>query len=138
MRPLFEQQVPELIHFGWAHGRYLDFWSFIHILTGSLFGILAYVFAIPLFTTTLCIAGIATLYEMFEILLRVSEDAQNVASDIVLTTGGSVLAQYLIGTLQPTFTTEIFIFTGVSILNITLLYAGWNHYLKKKLLSIKK
>ncbi|HFC10762.1 MAG TPA: hypothetical protein ENJ75_00985 [Candidatus Kaiserbacteria bacterium] len=136
MRRIFEQRAPEIIHFGWEHGRFLDYWSFIHFLTGTLLGIVAVSVGIAPWTTLLCVAGIATLYEVLEIMLRVSEDAENVLFDIILTTAGAVFIQYSIDTIASI--NIVWIFIGIGLINLFLLSLGWRHYLKKKLHDAQK
>ena len=137
MKLIFEPSAPDLIHFGWEHGRFLDYWSAIHFLTGSLLGIAAIVIGLTPWTTLLCVAGTATLYEVLEVMLQVSEDAENVLSDIILTTLGAVIAQYSIVNMVSTFTQIIWVFIGIMFADIFLLSLGWKHYLKKKLSSVQ-
>ncbi|VAW32976.1 hypothetical protein MNBD_CPR01-385 [hydrothermal vent metagenome] len=136
MRRIFEQRASEIIHFGWEHGRFFDYWSFIHFLTGTLLGIIAVNIGIAPWTTLLCVAGIATLYEVLEIMLHVSEDAENVLFDIILTTAGAVFIQYSID--MTTSINIIWIFIGIGLIDLFLLSLGWRHYLKKKLHDAQK
>ncbi len=138
MYRLFEKTAPDIIHFGWEHGRYADFWSVIHVLTGTLLGILAFSIGISPLHTLLYVAGIATLYEVIEIILHVSEDAENVATDIILTAGGSFVVQYIITIFHLTPTSILWAFIGILIFEIFLLSLGWRYYLKKKMQRVRE
>ncbi|HQU08181.1 MAG: hypothetical protein B7X04_03890 [Parcubacteria group bacterium 21-54-25] len=133
MRRLFEPPAPRLIEPSWNHGRFLDLWSFIHLLTGALLGLAAWWLGIPLARTFLIVVGLATLYEVIEILLQVSEDAENVLTDIIVTSLGSALAWWLASTAHPGTVTAAWTFASIVVLDAFLFSLGWRHYLKKKL-----
>ena len=54
----------------WGHGRYLDPWTILHLLTGSLLGIVALWFALPLWEMIIAITVVTVLYEVLEMALE--------------------------------------------------------------------
>lgn len=133
MRRLFEAPAPRLVEFSWNHGRFLDFWSVVHVLTGVLLGLVMWALALPFARGALVIAGLATLYEVFEIWLQISEDAENVLSDIIVTTLGGTLAWHFAQASALGFTKGLWAFAVLGIADLFLFSLGWRHYLKKKL-----
>jgi len=133
MRRLFESAAAHNIEWSWNHGRFFDFWSAVHLLSGFLLGTVTFVFDLSFSSTIVVVAGIATLYEGTEILLNVSEDAENVLTDIIVTTIGGVLAWYVGYFVQPNIGTIVLILISVGVLDILLFSLGWRNFLKKKL-----
>ena len=132
MRRIFEPKAPHLIELGWHHGRFLDFWSIMHILSGALLGMVAQKIGLSLTETLLIVAGIATLYEVLEIVLQISEDIENVLSDIVLTTTGGVLAWYFVSMTHLNLATVVWTSIGILVLDAILFSLGWRYYFEKK------
>ena len=70
-------------------GKYVDWWSIPHFLTGVLFGL----FGVP----ALYVAGIAAAWEYVEYTSETPEYATNRATDIVLAAAGWATANVLAG-----------------------------------------
>lgn len=130
---LFERTAPRLVERSWNHGRFLDFWSFVHLLTGALLGLIAWSLASPLAETFLFVTGVATLYEVVEIVLKVSEDAENVLSDIILTATGGAAAWCFVTYLHLSPIDVAGTFAAIALLDVVLFLRGWSHYLQKRL-----
>ena len=133
MRRLFEPSAPRLIEPSWNHGRFLDLWSFVHFFTGALLGLAAWWFGVSLARTFLLVVGLATLYEVVEILLQISEDAENVLTDIIVTSLGSAFAWWLASVTHPSTVILVWAGAGIAAFDAFLFSLGWRHYLKRKL-----
>src|SRR5262245_56350828 len=92
----FEAPAKHFFNFGWSHGRYLDYWSFVHILTGIIFGTLILIVHSPSLLSFIIIVAGLILYEFLEILAGIAEDIQNSASDVVCGSAGSAFALWIL------------------------------------------
>jgi|GEM_PF-1901211 len=128
----FERTASKLVNFGWAHGRYADFWSLVHLLSGLTFGAFAWFLEVPTLYAFIAITGGAVLYEALEFGAGLVEDAENALLDILFAGVGAGVALYGFDALALTENTSalilIFALTG----NIILIHQGWHAYLKRK------
>jgi len=131
-RRFFERRAPKIINFGWSHGRYLDYWSIVHFLTGVILGAIASIATFPAVLAISIIAVLATLYEGLEILSKVAEDVENVISDIIAVTLGGALAIWLFDLFAASAQTKSLTLGLAMAVNIVLIHLGWRHYLLKK------
>ena len=131
MKIYFEKEAKFFFNFGWSHGRYLDYWSFVHVFTGIIIGLGILMFKLPSFISIVIVALGLTFYEFLEMIARVAEDVQNVISDIILGTGSAALIVYYL--MKIVSYHDLFIITPLFIiLNLLCIYTGWGHYLKKQ------
>ncbi|MES2135126.1 MAG: hypothetical protein V4449_02740 [Patescibacteria group bacterium] len=128
----FERTASKLIHFGWEHGRYADFWSLVHLLSGLTFGAFALFLQVPTLYALIAIIGGAIVYEILELGAGVVEDAENAITDVILAGVGASIALYGFDALslndQISGLILVFALTG----NILLVHQGWHAYLKRK------
>jgi len=119
------------VNWGWEDGQFFDFWSFVHILSGIILGLGVLLFKLPTGWSMLAIAVGLTLYEFLEFLGRVAEVWANIITDIVI---GSLGAAGVIFFLQRIVSYHsLFLILIVCILvNLALLYWGWQSFLKRK------
>jgi hypothetical protein len=105
----------------WKHGRYIDLWSFVHLLSGSLLCILLsslglrFLLALALVTALLC------LWEVYEWLLKILEVPTNVATDLLIGMAGFLLAAYWHYFLGNPFPIGIVLSLGI----VTALLSLW-------------
>lgn len=128
---MFERSAKNFFHLGWGHGRYFDFWSFVHILTGVILGLGALIFSLRPGAALIAIAVALTLYEGLEIASHVAEDLQNVVSDIVLGTLSAALVIYWLGNIIS-YNSLFLVLAAAIAVNLLLLRRGWHNYLKRK------
>ena len=126
MKLTFEKRAPQAIRLTWGHGRYLDPWSFLHLLTGVLLGILWLWFEVSLWEALATTALLAVLYEGFEMWLEIIEDWQNSLLDVVVAVAGTWLAYFALSSATPALQTWSFI--GLGLLALVLLYSGWRYH----------
>jgi len=133
IRLKFEKPAKKAINFGWAHGRYADLWSLVHINTGILLAISVYIFKLPLKESSVVVILLLVLYEMFELTTDTIEDIQNSVTDIIVAFASFFVAYFICSSYKISHTAILQIAGAILILTILLDYIGWKKYLKKKL-----
>ncbi len=124
-------ETKNIFNAGWSHGKYFDYWSFVHFLTGVILGIGVIIFSLNHFVSLVVIFILLSLYEVMEILARVSEDFENILLDIVVGSIGSMVAIFLL----PQIVSKQNILSILSlciIVNLLCVSRGWKNYLKRK------
>jgi len=76
----------------WKHGRYVDTWSVVHLLSGMLLGSGLYKLGYGLVWAGLFALFAMLLWELFEWVVKISESLPNIALDIVIGLLGFLLA----------------------------------------------
>jgi hypothetical protein len=128
----FEAPASRIVNFGWQHGRYADYWSFVHALTGIMMGLVAHMLGFEMYLSIAVIFIIATLYEGLEVLAKVAEDIENVIADIVFVTAGAFIIHYFADIYALTKQQESLVL-GLTVLAIIILIQfGWKNYLESE------
>lgn len=124
-------KIKDIFHTSWSHGEYLDYWSFVHLLSGIILGIFATIVSTQYFLSFVFIVILLIFYEWLEILVKVSEGFKNILLDIVVGGLGSALAIFL---LPLIFSPKniLGVLSLSIILNLMLVYSGWNNFLHRK------
>ena len=124
-------KIKDIFHTGWSHGEYLDYWSFVHLLSGIILGIFVTIISTQYFLSFVFIVILLIFYEWLEILVKVSEGFKNILLDIVVGGLGSALAIFL---LPLIFSPKniLGVLSLSIILNLMLVYGGWNNFLHRK------
>lgn len=78
----------------WRHRHYIDFWSFVHLLSGMLLAAGCIFFALSFMHAFVLSAALLLAWEVLEWLAGISETAGNIVLDIVIGIGGFLLASY--------------------------------------------
>ena len=78
----------------WKHGQYVDLWSLVHLLSGSLLCILLASLGLGFLLALLLVTALLCLWEVYEWLLKILEVPTNVAADLVIGMAGFLLAAY--------------------------------------------
>ncbi len=128
----FERKASQYITFGWDHGRFADFWSFVHILTGIALGAMASLLHLQAFHALIIITIIAVFYEVLEITSGVAEDIENSLTDIVLAALGASLTLYGFALFSSSQSIRALVLISTLAVNLFLIHRGWQHYLKKR------
>lgn len=121
----------QAINFGWSHGRYLDYWSVVHFLTGAILGIGAIIFFNNHLLTFVVIIILLSLYEGVEILARVAEGFENMFLDVVIGSIGAALAIFWL----PEIVSRkdiLGILILVILVNLVCVSQGWKNFLQRK------
>lgn len=105
----------------WKHGRYVDLWSLVHVLTGALLAIGCYGLGYGFWTATTLSFALLIAWELFEWAIRIIEPSMNVAVDIAVGILGFLLGAYWHYFLGHPFDPLAF----MGLLAGTLLLAGW-------------
>lgn len=132
MKLNFERTASKLVNLGWAHGRYVDFWSLVHLLSGLTIGAFAWFLEVPTLYAFIAIAGGAILYEVLEFGAGLVEDAENSLLDILFAGVGASVALYGFDALALSINTSAVILIFALAGNIILIHQGWHAYLKRK------
>ena len=113
----------------WKHGKYIDLWSIVHFLSGTLVASLAYWLELPFFwATVIAIVGVLG-WEFVEAATRIIESKTNVIMDIIIGLAGFFFASYLYF-IQNLFFSP-WIFSGLVLLTGVLSLWGFIDFLKK-------
>lgn len=130
-KTFFERPAPHIINFGWAHGRYADYWSLVHFLTGVIFGMFVLLFHAPSLISFIVLTIGMAVYEFLEIMDGIAEDFQNSLFDVVIGSLGAICSlKFLSLIIAPQHWTLVV--TISVILNLLFIRQGWQHYLKRK------
>jgi hypothetical protein len=78
----------------WKHGRHLDLWSVVHILSGALLAFSCYWLNLSFWTASLISLAALILWEVIEWLLGIIEPSVNVTVDIVVGVFGFLVVAY--------------------------------------------
>jgi hypothetical protein len=121
----------ENLNNGWSHGKYVDYWSFVHFLTGAILGIMSIILSLPHVLSFIVIVVLLTLYEGIEMLGRVSEGIGNIISDIIIGAVASALAIFYLPEIlsKPNLLGLLSICIFVNLICVS---EGWKNYLKRK------
>ncbi|HYV33665.1 MAG TPA: hypothetical protein VE973_02355 [Candidatus Limnocylindria bacterium] len=128
-KAFFERRAKHFVNFGWAHGRYFDNWSIVHILTGAILATAALVFNVTPNIAIVVIAAVLTVYELLEMISGIAEDFQNVISDIALGTASASIILYAVSKAVAHYNL-LLILAGCVSVNLFFVNLGWRSYLK--------
>ena len=112
----------------WKHGKYLDMWSLVHLLSGFLLGGLFYWLGANLVLTLVFSIGIMILWEFFEFATGIIEPSPNVIFDVVTGFGGLMISISLCYWLNFSFNLPFF--ATVVIVTSVLAIWGFTDFLK--------
>jgi len=115
----------------WSHGKYLDYWSFVHLLTGVILGIMASLRFDEPVRSFLVILSLLAAYEGIEMMLHIAEGWQNIALDIVIGAGGAGISLFALPQIVPR-ENILGILSFFIIVTLMLLSRGWENFLKRK------
>ena len=104
----------------WRHGRYVDLWSLVHLLSGALLALGFYGLGFGLAAAVSFSLLLLVAWEVFEWAMRIIEPTPNVLVDILLGAAGLGIGigwHYLLG--QP-FSPQAFIVLLVATLALSL------------------
>ena len=108
----------------WREGNWLDLWSIVHLLSGTLVGIGFYFLGFGALASTALALVSLTAYEMWEMLVRIEETPTNRLMDVVVGMAGFVPAFFLFApALSPL--RLIVVFGTVFAIDITMSTFGW-------------
>ena len=126
-----ETETKKFFLAGWSHGRYLDYWSLIHFLTGLILGIVALFVSEERFLSLVLIFILLIVYEILEAKTKVSENIENIALDIIVGSAGGAIALFLFP-LAMSIDGILATLILVIVLGMFLVSQGWKNYLKNK------
>jgi hypothetical protein len=124
-------QAKKFFNPGWQDGKYLDLWSFVHILTGVILGLGVLIFRLPPGWSMLALTLGLIAYEFLEVAGKVSERWENIITDVVVGAAGAAFIIFYLNELVAYH--SLFLALAVCIIaNLILLYLGWHSFLKRK------
>lgn len=104
----------------WRHGRYIDLWSFVHLLSGVLLAVGFYGLGFG-FEATLTFSLILLIaWEVFEWAIRIIEPTPNVLIDILIGAVGLGFGMWWHYGLEEPFSSFAFIVLLVLTLGLSL------------------
>ena len=127
----FERSAQSAVKFRFGHGRYVDLWLLVHVISGILIGIVGLIFNLPLWQILTLSLFLGFIYEVAESINQIVEDVENSLIDIIGMGMGTFLS-YLFFDFHFTFTQLALIFLGFAAINLLLTYIGWRSYLKRR------
>ena len=129
----FEEKAKRNIEASWNHGRFVDLWSIIHIISGVMLGLVVLALDINFFYGLLFALVGMIAYEAYEMILKIIEDAENSITDVVLGILGYIASYQFFGS-DPTTNYVLYLLFFV-VVNAALFYIGWQKYLRRKMRS---
>ena len=128
----FERQAEKWVNFGWDHGRFGDYWSFVHLLTGIGAGIFISLADFPLLPSLIATIVLMVAYEIAEMPAGIIEDKENSLTDIIIGALGVIGTLYVQSVLHLTLHELAALFTAVVVINTSLAYWGRLHHIRKR------
>ncbi|TSC66894.1 MAG: hypothetical protein CEO19_440 [Parcubacteria group bacterium Gr01-1014_73] len=125
----FERSAKSAVKFRFGHGKYVDPWLLVHVISGILIGIVGLFFNLPLWQILTISLFLGFIYEVWESIIRIVEDVENSLIDIIGVGVGTLLSYWFFDFF--TLTQLILILLGLAALNLLLFYIGWHSYLKR-------
>ena len=108
----------------WREGEWLDLWSVVHFLSGSLVGFGFYFLHLGALDATLLALVSLTCYEMWEALVKIEETLSNRFMDVVVGMASFLPTFFL---LAPRLSHSQFwcVFGGAFVVDVFLSRLGW-------------
>jgi len=79
------KDVTPFVSFGWREGRLIDFWSFVHFLSGILLAIILMTHLhLSFLWSIISTFFLLILWEMFELIMGIGEHLSNRVSDVAV------------------------------------------------------
>lgn len=125
----FERPAPRLILSGFGHGRYVDAWTIVHIMSGIVLGALGLLIGLSDSTLLFSTLVLLFLYELTESLTGIVEDVENALADIFFGFAGAAFVIWMNTYVQLS---DSYMFQiGIIALLVALsgLYVGWRTHL---------
>jgi hypothetical protein len=111
-----------------GHGKYADYWVFLHIATGAFLGATATLLYLPFAIPFSCALLGMFLYEIWENIAKIGEDVENAIVDVITGGVGYIIGYYCITSLSVEGKLFSIVLIGLACLGI--LYAGWKFHLQ--------
>jgi hypothetical protein len=109
----------------WEEGTILDLWAFVHLISGTVIGILAsfsnFSFWVLFFVTLVLMIA----WEIFEVIVHIGESFENRIADVVVGGIGFLIAFFV---APEGFGEKLIVLTVLVILLGALEYLGWRAY----------
>lgn len=105
----------------WKHGKYVDTWSLVHLLSGVLIASGLYGLQYPFWHALVVSAVMIVVWELFEWLTGIIEPGLNVLVDLVVGAVGFLLGSYYYYKITQVFDLNLFL----ALLGVTLSLSLW-------------
>jgi len=117
----------------WAEGKYFDFWSVNHFLSGVVVAAALLLFQFSFWAALIIAVLIFIAYELFEEALQIEEHFSNRVTDIILDTAGFSAAAYVFLVTRLPISVPFLIILVLLLLVLTILgFDAWVKRTKKK------
>lgn len=123
--------IKTILNTGWSHGKYVDYWSFVHVLSGVILGIVATLFSDNHLLSFIIIFVLLVVYEGAEMLVKVSEGTANIVLDIIIGAVGSAFSIFILPQILSKQNT-LGVLSLCILTNLFLVSLGWKNFLKHK------
>ncbi|KKU94257.1 MAG: hypothetical protein UY26_C0002G0039 [Candidatus Jorgensenbacteria bacterium GW2011_GWA1_48_13] len=117
----------------WAEGKYFDFWSVNHFLSGVMVAAALLLLNVSFWPAFVIAFLIFVAYELFEVALQIGEHMTNRVTDIVVDVAGFFAAAYIFLVLQKPLSVTFLVIIVLLILVLTILgYDAWVKRTKRR------
>lgn len=115
----------------WIGGKYIDLWSLVHFLAGTLWGFFPSLFGLSVILVFPALLAVAVSWEFFELHHGITEKKSNSLSDITVSIVGFVLVY--VGILFTGIEGTVIVFlVNINLLSgVFLSILGWSAYRKR-------
>ncbi|MFA6177633.1 MAG: hypothetical protein WC694_01930 [Candidatus Paceibacterota bacterium] len=128
----FERKAHHDVLFKFGHGRYLDAWSFLHIISGFILGLFVLLFDFDRLIGFSVILLLLFFYEMFEVFTNIAEDVENSLLDVFCGGLGAMLVLIFSPFFLPILIQTLIVFLLIAFF---VLFIGWRSYLSRRLVK---
>lgn len=125
----FERPAPKLMLPGFGHGRFIDAWTIVHVMSGIVLGALGLLVGMDNPTLLVSTLALLFLYELFESLLGIVEDVENALSDVFFGFAGAATVIWINTYVQLSSSHTFQIAIIAFLVGLSGLYVGWRTHL---------
>lgn len=117
----------------WAEGKYFDFWSVNHFLSGVVVAAALLLFNVSFWPALVIAFLIFVAYELLEVALQIEEHMANRVTDVAVDVLGFFAAVYVFLILEKPLNVTFLVIVVLLLIVLTILgYDAWVKRTKKK------
>lgn len=116
------------VSFTWSEGRYIDLWSIVHIISGSILALLLSFTDLSLLWSITFAVALMIVWEIFESIIKVGESIENLFIDILV---GLFGFSYMTAIMPEDGGVRLSLLITFAAFGLILDYFGWKAFKKR-------
>jgi hypothetical protein len=123
-------QLPAISQ-SWNEGKYLDFWSIVHFLSGALMGLVGFLTPFSFIDTFIIAVTLMVMYELWEVYISIGEHIANCVTDVFIGALGFMLSYY-VAVLYLSAMEALSVASTLVLFLAIFATVGWRAYIAKR------